>query len=46
MKIQKKEIVDIIKKILDFNKQQNGKGYSLYREKEVAKKYITIYWIQ
>ena len=39
MKIQKKEIVDIIKKILDFNKQQNGKGYSLYREKEVAKKY-------
>ena len=46
MKIQKKEIVDIIKKILDFNKQQNGKGYSLYREKEVTKKYITIYWIQ
>ena len=46
MKIQKKEIVDIIKKILDFNKQQNGKGYSLYREKEVTKKYTKIYWIQ
>ena len=42
-KKRKKKIVDIVKKILDFNKQQNGKGYYLYREKEVTKMYITIY---